>query len=1699
MTGIPGIEEVTRLLQSGQSLAEVRRQLLPEPWQRALRACAVAEVFTADLFDSVLRDHAQPEAPSLADLEDRRLVEPVPGDPPSWRVPREDVPGWMADWTTGRSGTEPTPQLVEVESQLARWHEQHGDRNERLRHLMIADLPQATSLFLKMFGDADDRRDFACCQDLLDILGDPNRITLAGPTVSELRLDRAGYLRSRLYWSTDYSRSAQFLMPPGLVERTDRLLSGSGPPVWQLYAPGGTGKTMQLQWLVARRCATAAVDIPCARIDFDVIDPVNVARHPWLLLLEAADQFERRWPRRVFERLDSYAPYRTLSRRMTSELTREAAAGLAGLRSEDVERRVTEIFVRRFNGASGGRPIVLIVDTLEEVMLGSGQEPDRLLQLLARLVRDCPDLRLVLAGRYDLRERAPEAMADLGPTESVELTDFTREQASAYLGDIRGIADAALRDVVMARTGGQPFLVALYGDVIEEHPDISPADLARQGEPATQLLIDRVIRRVADPDVRWLVRYGVVPRRLRYDDVATVMWPFVVRGRAGPSDSDDPRQDRHHLSGNEDVFPFGTPPQEEAERAAVWNRLLSYAARPSWVSPADDGQSVLFHPNVRAPMRDLISQQPVFRELHEAFRCRFENLAEANPAAAPAYLREAIYHRIQMADPGIADFWRAQIIRYRDSGDLDAMDDIAGELLREDYTENGLPQLRSDGQPVLPYELLIEALVLQGYVAAERARAVLAEASDPLWSAVQRSLASAAFVRDHAPGHPGVSSMEVALQAALLIMAAQPAQAIDLAERALVGASSGGRIDLLRVLADAQFATGDPSAEPSYRSAFDLAAAQGRADQQDVIALALASLYEAQGHLDRGIKWAERPPTARAGPFTATERALLQGRLLIECYVPAAALRSLAEVHIQGPTAIAEIARLRAHAYLMLGREDAALGELDAAAEAAERMPGAARYTHLAQTHQLRAVVLGGLLAVEEAEDSFQLATSLWAQIGFSDGHPECSYLYRSFLIRHVGDLAAAALIPRPPMGADSELALHWDEQTAELHAAQATTPRRDRGSESDLAGLPPRQVARIIAARLARSWPLYRDQVPELAAALEMIHPVSARLLVLDELRRCEQADPEDIRFLREVLSAEPDAVPDDDDAALQHGLLAELERLGGQRASAHSELVKAEAGVPSGHPGMLLGRWRYLQARSRAQAPIDPLRATELLSLAPDRPLLRAAIMFVLATAPASRLSAERRRELLERAVEYAEAIDRPTRWGADIFWAAGERFGGMSMLAMSADIDEQLGRQPRLHGADEPGGEGEEAAPDERGRPSLRILADRPGERAIALPPQGVEPANLEGLQRRIVTEWPSLARGLGRALFGDSSVPDRPPPELTALRLESADVTTHALPWELAVPPSYATESRNDRWRQVAYRSVPAAAARIDTRWLQRALCSVGLDQPIDGVVGPLTLDALHRLAPEAQFPLAALVRTELAQRVRPAFRRPRPVVVVLRPEAAVESKITSHWDSGFDAAHLYAAAGFRVQDVTSLADVAPAEYGDPVRILHVTARMDFGSTGPFFDFSAAELQERLGSKARGTDVHPKNIVRWLRGCVPGQEPLVVLDPPYPGSPFDLPWQLVLRNLFAALLFSEAAAPAIIATGVQTVAPYIGAIALDVAAGRPLAEIASGLRPSRADGSPGQPPANWALADDELAARATAIFAAPSAFTLTPEDR
>ncbi|WP_250036289.1 hypothetical protein [Paractinoplanes maris] len=1633
--------EIRRLLEAGRSLEEIARLRLPEPWRRAMRVCAAAGVFGPELYEQVLSRHSGPGAPALGDLIARGLVQSAGAGPEQWRVPGAEATEWMLDWQEGWQEPGAPPALVTLERDLVTWHSEAGDPYEHLRHLLVADSGAALALFEELFRAADRVRDFAGGQDLLNVLDDPHRVTYAGPAVSARRLDAAGYLRARLFWAVSYSRSAQFLVPDGLRERADRLLSAEGPRVWQVFAPTGTGKTVQLQWLVARRCVPAEFDVPCARVDFDLIDAGTAARHPWLLLLEIADQLERRWARRVFERLDRFSSYRNLLQQPTSELARTAAESVESQGVDRLERAVTEVFVRRFNAAAGDGPVLLVVDTLEEVLLGHGA--DALLRKLAELVTACRGLRLVLAGRYDLRERAGPALATFESVESVELGDFTAEQTLRYLREIRRVPDPErYAGPVQRRTGGHPFMVAMFADILEEEPRTEPDELLRFHDPALRLLIDRVIRRIRDGDVRWLVRYGVVPRRLHYNDVIEVMWPYLVSGREGPSDQDDPRTDEHHRIGEDDIFPFGTPRDKERLNEA-WDHLLTYAAHRSWVSePARDGRTVVFHQKVRVPMRELIAPRKVARQLHLAFRDRFDELAAAHPEAPAPYLRESFYHRVQLGDPNATEFWRRHLLRLRENGDLDSLADLAGEVLGDDYRdEDGVPRKPGNGPQPVRWVTVLQALVWLAYVAVERARAGGQRTSDPHWSEAEALLARARAVRDagQVPGPRG--GLEVAMVAAVQCAYGDPAGAAELVRRALPTASADSHIDLLRVYGDvlANHRPGDDwvRAVRAYQDALDLVVPSHRPDQAEPLALSLSRLAETTGDLTTALRWARH---------TRSETAKLrEAELLITMFRPSAALDVLAGLRSSDAAGTVRRALVEARACSLLGRSRRALSVLDTAAEVAAGLETSVGLGHLAQLHQARGVILGELLELDEAEKHLLRAASLWSEVGFTEGHPECAYIYFRFLVRDVGDLQAAARLRRPPMAAGDRVAALWDDLTVELDLAE-TPPA------VSLDG-PPHQVAASIAARLAWSWHDARHLVPALAGALERIEPPRARLGVLSELARARHVWPpdQDVTRLDPLLSGIDERLQPDDDA-LADQLRAEWQRLSGRLGPAR------RLGVPAWRRLTRvddpLAHWRGLQAMDRlgtiGQVPV-PLPGG-------DQVLLRAASLMLLATErdPAERPS------LLEEAHRLCGGITRPSRWVAEVNRSAGQLTGNPSLVAVADDLSLRLGLT--------------------RAPGSYAEISLAEGSPALGLHRPGGVPENLIDLQYQLVQDWAGLARALGRVIADGWAGPG-------PVRLESDDPGLHALPWELALLPPDQHHDRQPHWRADAFRGMPGPEHRLDLKWLQRGLVAHGADIEIDGVMGPHTAAALAAIGAGARVDdqHLHLLSAALDRRTAP---RPKPVVVILRPDGASRHEISSHDDFGYDVMDHYARCGLRCRVVQDLRQLTP---GSELTLLHVSARLDYRDIRPFFDFSAtADNERRWAAKERGSDLDPHDLVRWLRDFRPGTEPVVVLDPPYPGSPYDVPWQLTLRNLFAATVFAEGVAPVVIATGAMRAGgEYVQAIARGLAEGQPLSEVARSLRRPPEEWGPETASPDWGRDADSLAGRATAIFAAPSA--------
>ncbi|MFF7309174.1 hypothetical protein [Streptomyces sp. NPDC008137] len=1689
--------DLARRLAAGESLEAIARSLLPPDWTPTLRACAVARTFDAQLYEEVLRPPAT--GPGLDELIEARAVRPVSGAPGSYALSEADRASYFLDWIpVAGDDAAPPADLLDLERAIAGRRRALGDHAEAVRHLLLPAPADALALYHERFSEADERRDFAACQDLVEALGDPDRLPFVGPEIPELGLDHAGYVRARDHWAADYSRSAQFLQPAGLAEQAGQLLAGKRR-VWQMHAPGGAGKTMQLRWLVARYCVPAPRDVPCARVDFDLVNPHTVGRHPWLLVLEMAEQFGRRLPGRPFESLADQGVYRILLDRRPSAPAREVAGAVDALDTEAVEGELVAAFAERLDLALGGRPAVLVLDTLEELLLHGHTEAERLLRMLAGLLERCPGLRLVLAGRYDLRDRVPNGLRAFPAShvKHIRVRPFSSAQARSYLTEVRAVTDARLVRVATRKANGLPFALALLADVIQQDPSITAGELEACDAPLVRYLIERVVLRIDDPAVRWLVRYGVIPRRLRKEDVLTVMREKLAGAVTGRSGTDDPREDHHHLRGSDDVFPLTTaePTDDDLERA--WQRLLDYAAKSSWVSRhAGDDSTVVFHTNVLAPMRLLVSDHPVFAELHHAFVAHFDALAGAYPEQWAAYTKEALYHRFQAADPQAESAWSTAVVTAGERERPDLVRELCEEVLGDEYLDEGRPRLRLDGEPIISVQSVVRAhLAVAGAVMHDYLDVPKVNPSDPAWNEVERRLALIERLAPESAESIGAHGLAAELRALVLFGRGRLAEAEELVRATLApGLDDEVRQDLQLLLSRIQSQSSDPGAEETYREAMHTARARGGVASEARISLELAHNLGEMGRIDEAIAL-HRQVTALQDPQGQSEPALAEIRhraVLHLAYAqltaiePSTALKTLSTFPANDAPAADRIDACHAEelAHTVLGRSRPALEALGRADRIAENdIADATRYRHLAEIAVRRGVIEGRLLYVDEAERSFARAAALFSEWGYPDGHPSCLLEYARFLARDMGDLRRAAdALDRVRMVDQAGefavgAALLWHELVGRGH----DVPDRS------VLDIPQRTVADLLAGGVAA---VVADpgRAPALADALGSVQPPAARLRVFAGLSRITTPDgapPPGLDLLRPLFEPLADGDPTSVDHHLRLTRLAEFERVSGRGDAAERLVAQAYPVLcAAADPGDPFPKWLWVQAQMRLRGLPERGLCESLRRTAPAAPPLLGAIAHWLVARAEG--DTEVKRELLRAAAESVGQVHRPSVWAHEVLRSVADVNEDESTRRAAVRMAAALGHPP------------DESAPQAAPAPSLVALAENEDVYRVVPPvPSG---AALQEIAQSLSSDWAGAARAVEDSLRCEAR--GRRP--LHAVQIQGDSITEHVFPWELAFLKE----------RTAVYRTMPVAAEAADVRAIQATLKAEGHTNLVtDGVWGRLTQLAVATAVGAVAGPAAAIgvlsghAVATLLHRVKTTQQRARsgtgPQVVVLRP------------DSPFDN-HSYAASGSAVSASASLTLRSYQALGhatceghalgrlpklqDPPAVVHVRAPLRLrGGRIPCFDLSSTDLEHgnRLSRTAMGTDLDPDGLIDWLSEFQAGTQPLVVLDPPRPGSVADIPWQLVLRNLFAAHLFASGCAPAVLGVGLLRGGGYQAVRQLNHLA-RAVGDGTALLRLyERLHNRVGPPPfAGWG--QDVLECRSVCLFASPAALRVSEID-
>ncbi|MCC8243302.1 peptidoglycan-binding protein [Saccharothrix luteola] len=1674
--------ELLRRLARGDSLEDVLASLRPADQWDVLRRCAAVRSFDRELYDNVLVADVD-GAPPFDAVVTAPEVEPIQGTREAFRL-RAGAKAryWNGWWPDGADPRTVPEELRSLVDRLARHYRAAHQPVDLLEQLVLVDHRAAAELFVRLYAKADHRHDLALCQDLIDVLGDGDRVRLIGPELIALRHDRAAYLRTRGLWSTEYLQSATFLERAGTTATYQRLVRGDGPRIVVLHGPSGRGKTMELRWLVSRVLVPRRV--PCVLGDFDVLDPVNVARYPWLLLVEAAAQLDQQLAAAPFtEFLERYAWTGVISRRQVADPGRAAAASRRLCDERDrLGAHVLRDFVRTFNEAMAGRPAVMVLDAVDRVYANrSREELADLLRQLFRLYRDCPAMRIVLAGRH------PITVPVLPPAVDRHLVPFTDDDASRYLADRRRITRADLRHAIVAKAGGEPVVLARLADLVQQRPDITPAEIREYRADLTALVL-QVLRPIADPGLRWLLRYGMVARTLSLDFAREVLQPYLRAAASGDLDLDDPGEDV--VPGGEPASLFPATADVDVER--LWPRLTAFAGTTSWVVPVPgEPGSLRFAEAVAEPMRRLVRSHAVHDRLHAGAVAFFERKAEADPDRWDRWTREAVYHRFRLEGPAAVAYWRAALDEV-ELGEAHRRAALAEEVLGPDYVDaDADPRRWEEHGPIVTRETVVEARYELAAALTQMARQGGVEAADQLWSRAEENFSAVVRDRDDF-GADVVPDWRLAyVRAALALKSGDVTTARAELERAL-RRSSGTKDDVrLRILlGDVRMILGDRLAPDEYRRAAEAAVRVGAHRWEPPIRLRIVKAYRHFGRLAEAIR--ELVRARRCGPSNA-EQQRRSGLLAVELGLGANRLE-WAALHArrvaardgdwEGQAAGARVALAARRPLLALDL-----------AHRAERSARGTTGTALAR--ELTGVAEGVVAHYGKALHALETARSRWRHEGDRAAVARCHTHSAVLLMREVGNLTLA----EHHLAEAAELTTRGTDAwcAAELARVEllglAARPHEALDAvaavidELHRRARPPCLVARAALEGLAIDLPDgFGWLLHELVARLREITPASARLVVLDELRRVPDPHDDPARDAwREVASLvrlETDRLRATDRALLDLRS-AEVDRLTGDRAAAERKLAEAR---PTG------GSWFTLREWSRAADRLGlPARGDveAFLREFGDHPMLCAAFLVERAEALIALDESDRADALLRRAAPLLVAADeRETQWHARSHYAD-------SVIAEKSSLEPEpkLVRAGATFAALGDTRRAAVASRFTRGRIGTTLrsargrvrLAVEDGALVVGtfVPPDvdttvrhdnalvdailGVGRAGSGPLAERLREDWQATCAGLGSLLL--------PGPALRALRspfdlrCDVEDRRLGPVPWELALRPDVRRLVVLDPAVATFHRAVSREAAyRDEIRFVQVGLNrAADEDLAADGDLGPHTREALRRYQEARGLTPDADLGAELLDRLQRDLAEPvKPLAVLAQPSRSSQlDSARGHLSSGVDLARLYGSHGFDVESVENptLDRLAGAvtravRGGRTPAVVHLAGGLRESGGGVALTFLAGGWAAEAFTATPTAEEIPVTALNRVLAAVPrdGFRPLVVLDVNRPWGSDDAISYLLLRNAFGGDLFALGRCAGVLGTGLAGDGEHdlCDAVIGAIAAGRSLAEVAGGLR-------------------------------------------
>ena len=1565
---------------------------------------------------------------------------------------------------------------------------------------LFAAPQQALEGWKQLYAMADNCFDLVRCRFLIGMLG---WMATVDPQVDAVREDYQAYVEGRSLWTDEWYRTGPFLLPAASGDAFEALLRESQGRVLELQGSGGYGKTMHVRWLIARRCVPAQARIPCARIDFDAVDPIAATREPYLVLLAMADQLDRQLPGDAFGklvrtyaanlvRLYRRAPATTIPARDIRDSPEAQARAAAA-------NKVQRSFAGRLAEIPPGKPVVLILDTLEvplhlpDTPQGPAVKP--LLAALAEALK-APCVRLVLSGRYEI----PEEITNLFPQpgQPFVLPKFSADEARRYLVDKRHMEHDDLVEAAVQAADGKPFSLALLADLIEEHPAISPGTIAEYRGAEYAYLIERVVKRISEQPVRWVLRYACVPRRFDYDFVRDVLWPRVREEMSGTGGHDRPAGDDIPREGDgSQIWAVGeSPPPGELAVHQVWDQVKRYASGSSWISPDDrDPDALRLQAEVVGPLRELLQENEIFSVLHADASAYFLDRAAAetagkektSPTRLTEYLREAVFHRFQFEGDAASRWWQERI---RAADGPVARRALTGELARGlEYTDRqGKPMSWGRGGTLVSVQTLQQARLEFCIASAELATVQTPlRPQDPAWLDASDALERLrSGPTDTLPaGRVALARAAVALGARQLVAnVGDTATALDSPDL-----SPRERLWLAVLAACRSFATGSGDVDESLRLARRLEEeAPGERDVRSVLALFVAQRFRQLGQFDEAIKACEAAVRDELGSdddFRLLEAATRSSVGDTEIARSVAAQISASGSALSPLGQVYEARCWRRQQRFTMAQSVAQ--DVLASLENRDASPptSGVRGSALLEIGRVEAA----LLRIVSARAAFAGAVRAFGEVGDAESNAACYLAETQMLLDGLRNLNAAGVTldsaeRAAPAGGDVALLAQLNRAELAHRLGDETTAAAliDQAESAGRRAALPTRVALTALAGLAFGRPRDRDYfVQQLADSLGQITPPPARLPFLTRATRCRPLQPRS--KAAKVLQAKV-TPPRGWDAELD--LLTPADRpILRLRAAALARLV----GDPEAAGQLLTVAWQETRDKPEPLvAFVEILRLARQLgradligevgqaALASARkhadqcPLLAAvAVVEYLKGALAARLrltedpmaacaeaeqwldrgglSAEAWRARLaklkadngpnETTVAYLQAA-------AQLYTAAGDVLAAEEV--QSRATGPELGKN--VLAAELSFSRGTIKSKIMGGRPRLLprlrdgYSSSLPADIARWLQATGTQPYPPQ-LPDAIVDHWPAFKVAMAE-LLGTTELTRRLPraAERPDLAVRVKDGVLQPLPWELAASKTNRDVPLFAEFRRAYRQSAEVAQDTRLVRMVQAGLKMLGSSLQVNGVSGPDTAKALRAFEPDQD---PAAVRAEdpvTIQRLHQALLQgARPGVVIVQPAPSDGPRL------GFAVERRYDQAGFNATTVDQmhipvLTVLLRAE--PPPVIVHVV-----GGLVATAGLTAIDLQTGTGGWGAPDEtglLTSADLDRALRSVSRDwPAPVVVLDVPAPTGRREIADQLLLRNCFAGDLFALGASRAVVTTG----------LACRKAAGLVQNELVSGL--------------------------------------------